>query len=106
MCRVLEHAGCSGDFASVKAQLATEIARVEADTFRLVRGHDFVDLLRKLLRSSWGRPIGGFYRASRRQRRDAPAPYVRDRERMAYPLFQELRNRFAPANNVPPEGRE
>jgi hypothetical protein len=56
---ILVTSGRGGEADNACAQLADQEARVDADPFRLVRGHDPVALLLKLLRSTWGRRIAG-----------------------------------------------
>ena len=54
---------------SVLAHVMEEIPRVRIDTFLLVRGHDFVCILLKVLRSRWGSTLTGA-RFSRTSERD------------------------------------
>jgi hypothetical protein len=99
--RVLDQAHRSDTYSSASAKLSTEIARVESDEFRLVRGHDFVQLLMKLLRSSWGRPIiSGLGQATESVFARLLLLAVESGQLDSYPLFEELRRRFAAPESI------
>lgn len=94
---VLEHAGRADEEVGATERLGKEALRVSADKFRLVRGHDFVRLLLKLLRSPWGRRIAGtsFARASEGELTRLLLVSVDPAYLDSCPLFAELRRRFA-----------
>jgi hypothetical protein len=94
---VLGAAGRAGESGAVTAQLAGEAERVAADPVRWVRGHDFILLLLKLLRSTWGRPIAG----ARFSGSSGETVLIRSLMTCidtacldAYPLFRALRAHF------------
>lgn len=73
-------------------------ARVREDPFRLVRGHDFVRLLMKLLRSSWGRRLSGQSEPPRNENRLSRLLHLAGESSWldSTVLFTTLRSRFAP----------
>jgi hypothetical protein len=78
-------------------ELQTEESRVEADAFRLVRGHDFVSLLVKLLRSRWGRGIAGIYRRADEDTLARALFAAADPQQIdCWPLFRSVRSALAP----------
>jgi hypothetical protein len=99
---VLNHAGLGHEHHLAESRLRQETARVSADVFRLVRGHDFVSLLSKLLRSSWGRRIAGSHFATTNEASLARLLLVSvDPTQLdGTTLFAELRRRFAPARRL------
>jgi hypothetical protein len=55
LARVFEFHGRNGEATAAEQRRRVAAAEVAADTFRLVRGKDFVDLLQRVLDSQWGR---------------------------------------------------
>lgn len=100
---VLDQAGLNHEYESAAARLAEEKPRVAKDVFRLVRGHDFIDVLHKLLTSPWGRRVSGGFFVGRSEGSVARLllisldPSVLD----ATDLFAELRRRLEPPS--PPD---
>jgi len=93
---VLDRAGRGNEYASLEPCLEVEAGRVTTDTFRLVRGHDFVSLLLKLLRTRWGRRVAGNRLISAQEGALARLLLVCvDPAHLdATPLFAELQRRF------------
>jgi hypothetical protein len=57
--RALQKGKQQDEGAAVELQRNAAAAKARADPFRLVRGHDYVAALHKLLQTTWGRRIGG-----------------------------------------------
>jgi Protein of unknown function (DUF4435) len=93
---VLDRASQPQDLDVAEEELSYAMTRTLADAFRMTRGHDFVCLLGKLLRSSWGRPIAGiFSRASETTLSRAVLSFLDPGRLDSHPLFVELRARLA-----------
>ena len=80
----------------VLVQVTEEIPRVCGDIFLLVRGHDFVCILLKVLRSRWGSTLTGsrFVRTSERDLSRLLFSVTDTAALDSYPLFRDLRTRF------------
>ena len=96
---VLRAARRADEYENLRANLPDATARVSSNMFLLVRGHDFVTLLVKVFRGSWGRRLTGS------RFNDSAAQSVLSRllalavdpaELDSFPLFQQLRVRMAP----------
>lgn len=95
---ILNHAGLDHEYESAASRLSEEKARVSADIFHVVRGHDFVAVLYKLLLSSWGRRISGSHFAGKTETSLARLLLlsIDQAELDSTGLFTELRRRFGP----------
>lgn len=94
---VIEPVRSSVDHADLISLLPDYHSRVLADPFAMVRGHDFVVLLLKLLRTAWGRRLAG----GRFTGRDGERTLARTlmtaidpSDLDMYPLFSTLRARL------------
>jgi hypothetical protein len=85
------------ELSHVTPWLAEETERAVGDPFRLVRGHDFVCLLLKLLRSTWGRRVAGsrFAHVDEQALLRTLALSAEQADLDSQPLFRDLRLRFA-----------
>lgn len=92
---VMAGAGLTCDEASLEL-LEEEVERASKDGFRLVRGHDYIALLLKLLHSTWGRRISGSRFNGWTESQLARMLFVAadPAELDRYPLFDQLRVRF------------
>lgn len=93
---ILDRVGARSELQDALTRLTASVDQVRADPFVLVRGHDFIALLGKLFRSTWGRRLAGNRFANgdsflARVLLSSLNPDVLDR----YPLFEQLQARFA-----------
>jgi len=97
----VDHSGANLDAALAEEQLSANIHKVAANPFRLVRGKDFVILLLKVLRSSWGRRLAGttFNKRSAEHLARLLTLSIEQTELDTAALFVELRCRFVPAGS-------
>jgi hypothetical protein len=92
---ILARAARANEGDDLLDRLSDEVVRAAADVFRLVRGHDFFDLMAKLLRSKWGRGLAGIYAQAKGEAlARAVLPLIDDSSLDEFPLFAELQARY------------